>query len=145
MNVLALHEEYVNGLVRMASACSTWIGCSEISAACFSPEKPIAEQLAEEFGTKPEQMALTPVKETLSQVFAQWLGGKEEKLRDGLLWLLHARLGDPGQVYRLKDEEKLLGRLGWGEDGKGYYYFVEDVIVVSFAECTVCFYLGNNE
>ena len=145
MDELTLHEEYINGLVQMASACSTWIGCSEIAAACFPPDRPVAEELAKEFGARPEQMAVTPVSLTLSQVFAQWLGGKEKKLRDSLLWLLHTRLGDPGQVYRLKDEEKLLGCLGWGEGGKGRYYFVEDVIVVSFEDCPVCFYKGNNE
>ena len=144
MNVLALHEEYINGLTRMASACSGWIGHSEISAACL-PKEGTEAALAEEFGISPEKAALTPVSRTLSQEFAPWLGGKEDKLRDSLLWLLHGRLGDPGQVYRLRDEEKLLGTLGWGEGGKGIYYFVEDVIVVSFDECAVCFYMGNNE
>ena len=144
MDLSALDEEYINGLVRMASACSAWIGCSEISAACL-PKEGTEKALAEEFGISPEQAALTPVSQTLSQVFAQWLGGKEEKLRDSLLWLLHGRLGDPGQVYRLQNEEKLIGCLGWGEGGNGRYYFVDDVIVVFYADRAVCFYLGNNE
>ena len=144
MDLLALDEEYINGLVRMASSCSSWIGCSEISAACL-PKEGTEAALAAEFGIAPKKAALTPVPQTLSQVFAQWLGGKEEKLRDSLLWLLHGRLGDPGQVSRLKEEEKLLGNLGWGEGGKGRYYFVEDVIAVSYADRVVCFYLGNNE
>lgn len=139
-----LHEAYINGLVRMASACSTWIGHSEITAACL-PKDRIEAELAKEFGISPAKAALTPVPQTLSQVFAQWLGGKEEKLRDSLLWLLHCRLGEPGQVFRLTNEENLLGFLGWGEGGKGCYYFVEDVIVVSFSDCAVCFYMGNNE
>ena len=144
MDELILHEEYINGLTRMASACSAWIGHSEISAACL-PKEGTEAALAEEFGILPEKAALTPVPRTLSQVFAQWLGGKEGKLRDGLLWLLHTRLGDPGQVYRLRNEDELLGCLGWGEGGKGRYYFVEDVIAVSFDACAVCFYMGNNE
>ncbi|MBQ6118522.1 MAG: hypothetical protein IJK98_04750 [Clostridia bacterium] len=144
MDELALCEEYINGLTRMASACSTWIGCSEISAACL-PRAGTEAALAKEFGIAPEQAALTPIPQTLPQVFAQWLGGQEEKLRDGLLWLLDARLGAPGQVCRLQNEDALLGGLGWGEGGRGYYYFVEDVIVVSFAGCAVCFYMGNNE
>ena len=144
MDELTLHEEYINGLVRMASSLSGWIGHSEISAACL-PKEGTEAALAAEFGIAPEKAALTPVPQTLSQVFAQWLGGKEEKLRDSLLWLLHGRLGDPGQVYRLKEEDKLLGNLGWGEGGKGRYYFVDDVIAVSYADRTVCFYLGNNE
>ena len=144
MNELALLEEYINGLTQMASSCSVWIGRSEISAACL-PKEGTETALAEEFGISPEKAALTPVPQTLPQVFAQWLGGKEEKLRDGLLWLLHGRLGDPGQVYRLKDEEKLLGCLGWGEGGEGRYYFMEDVIVVAYTDVAVCFYMGNNE
>ncbi len=144
MDEFALHEEYINGLVRMASACSTWIGPSEITAFCL-PKENMEAELAEEFGISPAEAALTPVPQTMPQVFAQWLGGKEKKLRDSLLWLLCSRLGDPGQVYRLRDEEKLLGSLGWGEGGKGYYYFVEDVIVVLFEKTPVCFYVGNNE
>ena len=145
MNETALNEEYLNGAVRMASACSSWIGCSEISAMCFPKESALPEELAKEFGKNPEEMALTPVPQTLSQVFAGWLGGKETKLREDLLWLICSRLGDPGQVYRLQNEEKLLGGLGWGEGGGGIYYFVEDVIAVSFDDCAVCFYMGNNE
>ena len=145
MDETALNEEYLNGAVRMASACSSWIGCSEISAMCFPKESSLPEELAKEFGKTPEEMALTPVPQTLSQVFAQWLGGKETKLREDLLWLIRSRLGEPGQVYRLQNEEKLLGCLGWGEGGGGIYYFVEDVIVVSFDGCAVCFYMGNNE
>lgn len=144
MDLLALDEEYINGLVRMASSRSEWIGHSEISAACL-PKEGAEAALAAEFGIAPEKAALTPVSQTLSQVFAQWLGGKEEKLRDSLLWLLHGRLGDPGQVYRLQNEEKLIGCLGWGEGGNGRYYFVDDVIVVFYADRAVCFYLGNNE
>ncbi len=143
-NESALRREYINGLVRMASACSTWIGHSEISAACL-PKEGTAEALAEAFGLPPEETALTPVSQTLAQVFAQWLGGKEEKLRADLLWLLETRLGKPGQVYRLQNEEKMIDRLGWGEGGGGCYYFAEDAVVVSFADGAVCFYMGNNE
>ena len=145
MNETALNEEYLNGAVRMASACSSWIGCSEISAMCFPKESALPEELSKEFGKTPEEMALTPVPQTLSQVFAGWLGGKETKLREDLLWLIRSRLGDPGQVYRLQNEKKLLGGLGWGEGGGGIYYFVEDVIAVAFDDCAVCFYVGNNE
>lgn len=144
MDEAALNEEYINGITRMASACSSWIGRSEISAAVLPREGPEAA-LAAEFGLPSEKLALTPVPQTLSQALAPWLGGQETKLREDLLWLIRSRLGEPGQVYRLLYEDKLLGRLGWGEGGSGIYYFVEDVIVVSFADCAVCFYMGNNE
>ena len=144
MEDLLLDQEYINGLTRMASAGSSWIGCSEISAVCL-PLEGAAMALAEAFGIPSREVALVPAPQTLAQVFAAWLGGKEDKLRENLLWLLEARLGPPGQVYRLQNEDKLRGRFGWGEGGGGVYYFVDDLIVAAFDECTVCFYMGNNE
>ena len=143
MEDFAQHEDYINGLVRMASACSDWIGRSEISAVCL-PKEGTAAALASAFGVSPETAALTPVPETLPQVFAQWLGGKEKKLCDGLLWLLDERLGEPGPVYR-PQKENAPEKLSWSEGGNSRYYFVEDFIVVFFENGAVCFYVGNNE
>ena len=144
MDELIAVEAYLNGLTHLASACSSWIGCSEISAICAPPDG-IAEELAQTFQLSPEETALTPVPQSLSQLFAMWLGGKEEKLREDLLWLIEGQVGSPVQVLRLQKEEELRGRLGWGEGGGGRYYFLDDLIVVRFAECAVCFYMGNNE
>lgn len=143
-DIMALHRAYLNGVCRMASACSEWIGCSEISADCYEASR-FAAAFAEDYGLAPEKVRLTPVPETLRQSLVQWLGGKQPKLTDSLCWLINTRLGDPRQVYRLENEGEIVASLGWGEDGKGPYYFMDDLFFVEFEEATVCFFLGNNE
>ena len=140
----ALHSAYLNGACRMASACSEWIGCSEISADCYAAAS-FPAAFAADYGIPPEEIRLVPVRETLRQSLAQWLGGKQPALTDSLCWLICARLGDPGRVYRLENEEKLVARLGWGEGGNGIYYFMDDLFFAEFDAFTVCFFLGNNE
>ena len=139
-----LHCAYLNGLCRMASACSEWIGCSEISADCYAPAA-FAAVFAKDYGFRPEEIRLSPVGGTLRQSLVQWLGGKQPKLTDSLCWLITSRLGDPVQVYRLENEEQIVDRFGWGEGGKSRYYFMDDIFFAAFKEVTVCFFLGNNE
>ena len=136
-------EAYLNGLLHMASACSDWIGCSQVTAFLCGDDP--AAALAADCGAKAEQLRLIPAGETAKQTFARWFGGKNAALVNDLLWLITSALGEAAQVYRLEDEETRIGRFGWGEGGNGPYYFSEDVCVIAFRQATVCFYLGNNE
>ncbi len=104
---LALTQEYINGLLHMASSCSGWIGRSEITAVCYSASAFQAE-FAAEYDLSPEALAL--IKEPISfrQELARWIGGQEAKITEGLYWLFLHRLGDPLQVLRLEKEESLI-------------------------------------
>ena len=139
-----LHRSYLNGLCRMASACSDWIGRSEISVDCYAPAD-FEAAFAKDYGFPPGEIRPVPVRETLRQSLVQWLGGKQPQLTDSLCWLITSRLGDPVQVYRLENEEQIVERFGWGEGGKSRYYFTDDIFIAEFKEATVCFFLGNNE
>ena len=140
----ALDRAYLNGACRMAAACSAWIGFSGISADCYAQEE-FSADFAKDYGFSPEDIRLRPVRETLRQSLVQWLGGKQPDLTDSLCRLIVSRLGDPVQVYRLENEDKIVARFGWGEGGRGPFYFMEDVFFAAFEKETVCFFLGNDE
>lgn len=141
---LALKEAYLNGLLHMASCCSDWIGRSEITAECFSVDS-FYSDFSSEYGINKDELNLIKEPITFRQELARWIGGKASELNDSVYWLFHHKLGDAFQVYRLKDEDDLISGFGWGEGGKGPYYFVEDLFFVQFKDVFVCLFLGNNE
>ena len=137
-------EAYLNGLLHLASSCSEWVGRSEISAECFTlPDA--GKKFAEVFGFSPETIELLAEPLSLQQALAQWIGEKDEKLNGSLCWLIRHKLGKEEQILRLRDEDALIPKLGWGEDGAGPYYFMEDLFFARFEKALVCFYMGNNE
>ena len=137
-------ESYLNGLLNMASACSDWIGCSEITAACYAPGE-FPARFCREFGLKAEEVRLLPVKETLYQTLVTWLGGKNASLTKELCRLIHGELGEPTAILRAEHEKALIDRIGWGDGGRGPYYFTDELFFARFPEAVVCFILGNNE
>lgn len=137
-------EMYINGVMHTACLYASWIGCSEISAACF-PTESYLDRFCESFGVPHAQVQLIPAERTLPQILATWLGGDQAKYIDDLLWLLNGKLGNVKTVSRVKESAALLDTLSRGNGGAGPYYFMEDLFFAVFEQAAVCFFLGNNE
>lgn len=136
-------SEYLDGLTRMASACSEWIGPSYIVTDCYD-RTGFASEFSERFGLA-DPVQIIPAQETLQQIFTQWLG-ESNQIAENLLYLIRCRLGEPVRVYRASEEEELIDALSaCSHDGIGMFYIMEDICFAEFQEVMACFMLGNNE
>lgn len=137
-------SSYLSGLTNMASACSTEIGPSFIEADSFDKED-FKKEFAKYFEIKEE--IITPViyEETLENILSQWIGKNNKSIVENLMYLIETAVGEPINVYTIKDESNLKEKMGRESGGVSQFYFVEDVIFAEFEKSMVCFSIGNNE
>ncbi len=143
MNMLGT-AEYIDGLIRMAVACSKGIHPSYMRAECYWPRY-YREAFAVRFRFSVNKLALEPAEPSLERIFMNWMGPEDAEIAESLAWLVERRLGKTLRLYEATENRGLLDALGGYEDSPTGFTTVDDLVFAEFKEITVCFLLGNNE
>lgn len=135
---------YLDGLFHMASSCSTWIGPSYIETLCMD-QKNYAEFFSGHFRVPMELLENVLTNESLKDALTAWLGENEPKIVDGLIHWMQSGLGKATGIFRLTHCEKLTAALSQYNQGRGRFYFMEDILFIAFPKKMVCLMMGNDE
>ena len=135
-------SSYLNGILDLSSALSEWIGCSNAGVSAYTKDG-WEDAFRRHYHIK--QFTPVPVGETFYQTLVQWYGSSPLGITRKVIDRVTHRLGEPIQVYRAADEEKLIDKLSSCNGGIGAYYFTEDVFFVEFKTHVLAFIMGNFE
>ena len=133
---------YMNGVTELACAFSDWIGYSSVGVSAYTKDD-WEKAFCRHYRVK--EFTPVPVQETFYQTLVRWYGSSPLKITQKVIDRVTHRLGEPLQVYRAADEEKLIDRLSSCNGGIGAYYFTEDVFFVEFKTHVLAFLMGNFE